>query len=74
MIAGAVAVAVVYVLVAWFEVPGLVQRRLWGELRAFLVLDVLAMVLSILYALDVPLPNIIRGMQYLIEDVLHLTY
>ncbi len=70
----AVLACAAYLLLAYIEAPGLVRRKLWGELAAFAVLDALAATLSVLYALHVRLPDVVKGMQWLFEDLLHLKY
>lgn len=56
------------------ELPALIKLRSLRDTAAFLVLMSAALLLSILIAMDVSIPSPIRGIQYLLEKVLHITY
>jgi hypothetical protein len=58
--------------VALFEVPNLIRNKHWRELTFFSAFLAFAFLLSLLQILNVELPNPIRGIQYLIKDILHL--
>lgn len=51
------------------EVPGLVRKRMWGELAAFAVLLAVGMVFSVAQVLNLPLPNPTRFIDALFEPV-----
>jgi hypothetical protein len=64
----------VYALIFLVNVPGLVKRKEWKELVAFLVLYAIGFALGLMYALDIPIPSPMKGLQYLISDKLGLKY
>jgi hypothetical protein len=57
-----------------FQIPALIKKNHWRELMAFSFFCILALTLNLLQALDIKLPNPAKGMQYVVEDVLHLKY
>jgi O-antigen/teichoic acid export membrane protein len=63
-----------YGIVALFQIPALIKKKHWRELMAFSFFLVLAFVLNLLQALDINIPNPAKGIQYVVEDVLHLKY
>ncbi|MBP2642847.1 MAG: hypothetical protein H6Q67_734 [Firmicutes bacterium] len=64
----------IYTGVALFQVPALIKKSYWRELIAFSSLFTLAFTLNLLQILDVNIPNPLKGIQYIVEDVLHLKY
>jgi hypothetical protein len=63
-----------YGLVALFQIPALIKKKHWRELMVFSFFCILALTLNLLQALDIKLPNPSKGIQYVVEDVLHLKY
>lgn len=57
-----------------YEVPDLIKNGHWRDLTIFSILTVAAFTVSILYIYNIPLPNPVKGQEYLIKDVLHLNY
>lgn len=66
--------AALVVLIGVFEIPPLIQKRLFRELAVFLVLFVFGLAVTILFGLTGNLPSPITGAKYLIEDVLRISY
>ncbi len=66
--------AVLVVLIAVFEIPPLIQKRLFRELAVFAVLIVFGLIVSVMYGLGAHLPSPIVGAKYLLEDVLRISY
>ena len=64
----------IYTAVAWFNIPGLLRQKAWGELAAFSFFFAAAFILGLLYVLDIPVPNPMRGLQYIISDLWGLKY
>jgi hypothetical protein len=62
----------VFTVIGLFEVPKIVEKRLWRELIVFSFLLVFGFTLSVLLALDVPLPSPARGTRFLMEPILRL--
>lgn len=67
-------VLIAYTFVALLQVPSLIEKKYWRELAAFSVFYMVALILSILYALDVKIPSPYEAIGYLIEEVWHLKY
>jgi predicted tellurium resistance membrane protein TerC len=55
--------AVILIVIAAFEFPGLVKKKMWRELAAFSVLLLIGAALSFGQALKLPLPNPTRGIE-----------
>lgn len=64
----------IYALVALLNIPQLVRKKEWRDLTAFLVFYTTALVLGLLYVLDIPVPSPMKGLQYFISDVLGIKY
>ena len=65
---------IVFIGIAFFEVPELIRKKYWRELTAFSFFFLLAFILSLLQTIDVKIPSPMKGIQYLIKDILHLNY
>ncbi|WP_152802988.1 hypothetical protein [Alkalibaculum sporogenes] len=63
----------IYIIIALYQVPNLIKRECMRDLSAFCFFYTIALVLSILYVLDVKIPSPISGME-LILDKLQLHY
>ncbi|MDN5347469.1 MAG: hypothetical protein PWP65_1033 [Clostridia bacterium] len=55
-----------------FEVPGLVKKKMWRELAAFLAYLLIGMALSIPQVLGVKLPNPTKAIEALIKPISEL--
>lgn len=64
------ALVLVFLIIAWYEVPALLREQLYSELLVFALLMVLAFSLSCLQTLGVTLPNPVRGLERLSEVVI----
>ncbi len=64
----------IYALVAWLNIPELIKKKEWRDLTVFLVFYTAAFVLGLIYVLDIPIPSPMKGLQYLISDVLGIKY
>ncbi len=60
--------------IALYEVPGLVRKKYWREFAVFSFFFLLAFVLALLQTVGVKIPSPIKGIQYVIKDILHLSY
>lgn len=61
-------------LIFLIHAPSLIRQKYWRDLIIFCLLLAVALLLSILISLDIPVPNPLDGSIYLIKDVLHLSY
>jgi len=64
----------IYAFIIVLSVPGLIKRKEWRELTVFSVLYIIAFALGLMYVLDKHIPSPMKGLQYLIEDMLGLKY
>lgn len=68
----------VFAVFIWVEVPDLIKKKHWRELVAYSVLMALSITVSILYALDVSVPNPVKNTQYYVKDaveaIFHISY
>ena len=64
----------IYALIFIINVPGLVKKKEWRELTFFTILYIIAFTLGLLYVLDVHIPSPMKGLQYLIVEVLGIKY
>ncbi len=55
--------ALVFIAIIAFDVPGLVRKKMWRELAAFSVLLLIGMVLGFGLVLELPLPNPTKGIE-----------
>ncbi len=66
--------AALVIVIAVFEIPPLIQKRLFRELAVFLVLFVFGLTVTVLFGFGVNLPSPIMAAKGLIEDVLKISY
>ncbi|MCO1603275.1 hypothetical protein [Desulfosporosinus nitroreducens] len=64
----------VFVGVILFEVPSLIRKKHWRELTVFSILLSIAFGMAFLETIGVKIPSPAKGIDYLMEDILHLNY
>ncbi len=64
-----IALLVVFGLVLWLEVPGMVKQKWWRELVVFGLIWGLALVVTVAQTYDLPLPNPTKGLIYIFKPV-----
>lgn len=67
-------IIIVFIGIMLYEVPGLVKKGYWRELIVFSIFTAVAFAMSLFYVIGLPLPNPVKGTEYLIKDILHLNY
>lgn len=67
-------IIIVFIGIILFELPTLIKNRYSSDIIVFLALIMIAFIISILFICNIPLPNPIRGISYLVKDLLHLNY
>lgn len=60
--------------IALYDLPELIRKRRWADLSVFCILYVGGAALALLLYFGVDIPSPIRGVQYLLGEVLHLKY
>lgn len=63
-----------FIGVILFEVPSLIRQKYWRELIVFSLLLAMAFAMSLLETIGVKIPSPAKGMDYLMENILHLNY
>jgi len=63
-----------FIGVILFEVPSLIRNKHWRELIVFSIFLSIAFVLALLATIGVKLPSPARGIDYFMENILHLNY
>jgi len=67
-------VLMAFAFVALINVPVLVREKRWKDLYIYSGIFAIALTLSILMTVEVQIPSPIKGIEYLLEKVLHITY
>ena len=63
-----------FILLALFEVPGLIKKKHWRELIVFSVILTLAFVISFYQFKDIDIPNPVRDTQYFVKSLYPFGY
>ncbi|MCX7714329.1 MAG: hypothetical protein N2171_01155 [Clostridia bacterium] len=69
-----VLVIIAFALIAWLDVPKLINRKEWKDLIVFSIFYIFAFIIASLQAFKVEIPSPILGIQFFIEKILHLSY
>ncbi|URZ18705.1 hypothetical protein [Clostridium felsineum] len=64
----------VCIVITIYEAPTLYKNAYYKDLIVFLSLMLIALVFGILYFFDLPVPNPLALINFLVKDVLHLNY
>ena len=64
----------VFIVIALIEIPSLIRKKYWRELVVFLFFLLFVFIMTLLQIIGIKLPNPVKGLEYLIKDVLHLSY
>lgn len=62
----------VFIILVLFDAPGLIRKKYWRELAVYSGLMLIALILSVLLVLGVPLPAVTTEIGNLIKMVFHL--
>ncbi len=65
---------VIFILIALFELPALLQKKLIREMIAFLILLAVGITVSILLSIGIKVPSPIGLIKIFIDDVLKISY
>lgn len=60
--------------IALLDAPKLIKSKSWKELTVFSILFIFAFTISLLQIWGIKFPSPIKGIQYIIKDLLHLNY
>lgn len=65
---------IIFIGIIFLEVPELIKNKYWRELIVFFAFLIVAFVMSTMYIMNLPIPNPMKAVEYVIKDVLHLNY
>ncbi len=65
---------VAFIIIGLMDIPRLVELKWRKELVGFILLLVLTLGMSLMYAWGIKIPSPIKGAAFIIRDVLHLGY
>ncbi|MBO8127407.1 MAG: hypothetical protein H0Z38_09265 [Firmicutes bacterium] len=60
---------IIFILLAVLEIPGLIHKKLWGELAAVLVFLTIGFTLSLPLVLGIKVPSPNNGIKYVITTI-----
>lgn len=69
-----IALALVFLFIVIIEAPKLIIKKYWKELIVFLLFLSIAFGLIVLLILDVKVPSPFQPIEYLIDDILGLSW
>lgn len=64
----------IFIGIILIEVPVLIKNKYWHELKIFSAFLFIAFIMSLFYIIGIPIPNPVKGEEYLIKHILHLNY
>jgi len=63
-----------FIIIFLFEGPSLIKKNDYKEFAAFAVLLGIAFTLALLQVIGIKIPSPMKGIQYIVENVLHLKF
>ena len=63
-----------FIIIGLIDIPRLVQQKWHKELVGLILLLILTLAMSLMYAWGIKVPSPIKGAAFIIRDVLHLGY
>lgn len=58
-----------FIAIVAYEAPDIIRERQWGQLALFIVLVLLGFTISLLQAIGIPVPNPVKGIEFLTGKV-----
>lgn len=68
-----VLVCITVTAVSWIQMSDLIKNKHWRELAVFLAFLLPGFIVSILLAAGIPVPNPVKGIEYMVNQVLTLS-
>ena len=59
----------VFAVIVFLEVPKMVKKKQWRELTVYSVLMAIAIVISVMYTLDLYVPDPVKNTQYYVHSL-----
>ncbi|SHH77555.1 hypothetical protein [Clostridium grantii] len=67
-----VGIIIVFICLAFFEIPGLIRKKYWRELIAFSCLSLITFTMTIIQSVSINIPSPMKGIEYIIRDIVGL--
>lgn len=65
---------VTFIGIIFYETPDMIKNKHLHELKIFSIFLIIAFILSLFYILDIPIPNPVKGIEFVVNNLLHLNY
>ncbi|ADK14711.1 MULTISPECIES: hypothetical protein [Clostridium] len=65
---------VTFIGIILYETPDMIKNKHLHELKIFSIFLIIAFILSLFYILDIPIPNPVKGIEFVVNNLLHLNY
>lgn len=67
-------IVIIFIGIIIIEVPAMIKNRYWHELKIFFGFLLAAFIMSLFYLHGLPVINPVKGMEFIVKNVLHLNY
>ncbi len=68
-----VLVCITVTAVSWIQISALIKNKHWRELAVFFIFLVPGFIVSILLAAGIPVPNPVKGIEFVVNQVLSIS-
>ncbi|AZV56608.1 hypothetical protein DMR38_08315 [Clostridium sp. AWRP] len=65
---------VTFIGIILYEIPDMIKNKHLHQLKIFSIFLIIAFILSLFYILDIPIPNPVKGIEFVVNNLLHLNY
>lgn len=65
---------IIFIGIILVDVPEMIRNGYWHEFKIYSIFLAAAFTMSLLYIIGIPIPNPVKGMEYVVKDLLHLNY
>lgn len=64
----------IFICIVLYEVPDMARNGYWHELKIYSIFLIASFIVSLFYIIGLPVPNPVKGMEYVVKDILHINY
>jgi len=65
---------IIFIGIILVDVPEMIRNGYWHEFKIYSIFLAAAFTMSLFYIIGIPIPNPVKGMEYVVKDLLHLNY
>lgn len=65
---------IIFICILSFEVPEMIKNKYWHELKVYFIFIIISFILSLFYVLNIHIPNPVKGIEFVVKNLLHLNY